>query len=94
MGALSNEGPDDWDGEQFDFTPQFIYEAFMDRYCHRGVRNGPEHLAPNELIFQSHALVRQLNEMSDRQAAYDLAKAHPWYVVNEYNQCAIWRVTE
>lgn len=90
MGALSDDGRDDYIEGPVVFTPQFIYEAFMDRYVTRGVRGGPLHLAPDELLQERHALVDELNSMPDRRAAFKLAEVHPWYAENEYNKCAAW----
>lgn len=90
MGALSDDGRDDYIERDPVYTPQFVYEAFMDRYVTHGVRGGPLHLAPNEPLQECRLLVKRLNDMPDRKAAYELAKEHPWYVENEYNKCAVW----
>jgi hypothetical protein len=49
-------------------------------------------LVPQEIYRACDRLTRELNAMPDRQAAYDLAKVHPWYVENEYNKSAVWTV--
>lgn len=90
MGALSDDGRDDYAPGPPVYTPQFIYEAFMDRYVTHGVRGGPLHLAPNGPLQECRALVNMLNDITDRKAAFRIAEAHPWYAENHYNKCAVW----
>jgi hypothetical protein len=94
MGALSDDNlgkmqrDSDWE------SPRFWYEAFNDTYHQIPPRCGwgMTALVPQETYRRCDTLTRELNAMPDRQAAFDLAKVHPWYVENEYNKCAVWTV--
>ena len=94
MGALSDDGRDDAQDPSAEWPPRFVYEAWQDRYAfagQRSVRTG-ENLVPRQPTEECQRLVSQLNAMPDRQAAYNIAKAHPWYAENESNRCAVWSV--